>query len=80
MLYKCLNIKNGITRIWAQMKLRDFNGTAVNFYIKSANKSTEILQIKIYLLLLQRNYQIKYLYVKGKARDRLCIYTDQPEF
>ena len=48
--------------------------------MKSANKSTEILQIEIYLLLLQKNYEIKYLYVKGKARDRLCIYTDQPEF
>ena len=29
MLYKCLNIKNGIPRIWAQMILHDFNGTAV---------------------------------------------------
>ena len=28
--------------------------------MKSANKSTEKLQIKIYLLLLQGNYQIKY--------------------
>ena len=27
-----------------------------NFYMKAANKSTEILLIKIYLLLLQRNY------------------------
>ena len=27
-----------------------------NFYMKSANKATEILLIKIYLLLLQRNY------------------------
>ena len=28
-----------------------------NFYMKSANKSMEILQIRIYLLLLQRNQQ-----------------------
>lgn len=29
MLYKCLNIKNGITRIRTLMIFRDFNGTAV---------------------------------------------------
>ena len=37
MLYKCLNIKNGITRIWVQMILRDFNGTAVIWYNKTIN-------------------------------------------
>ena len=42
--------------------------------MKSANKSTEILQIKIYLLLLQRNYQIKYLYMSKEKQETGYVY------
>ena len=42
--------------------------------MKSANKSPEILQIKIYLLLLQRNYQIKYLYMSKEKQETGYVY------
>src|SRR5574344_1843967 len=45
-----------------------------NFYMKSARKSTEILQIKIYLLLLQLNYQIKYLYMSKEKQETGYVY------
>ena len=42
--------------------------------MKAANKSTEILQIKIYLLLLQRIYQIKYLYMSKEKQETGYVY------
>ena len=42
--------------------------------MKSANKSPEILQIKIYLLLLQRNYQIKYLHMSKEKQETGYVY------
>ena len=45
-----------------------------NFYMKSANKSSDFLRIKIYLLLLQWNYQIKYLYMSKEKQETGYVY------
>ena len=42
--------------------------------MKSANKSSDFLQIKNYLLLLQRNYQIKYLYMSKEKQETGYVY------
>ena len=42
--------------------------------MKSANKSSDFLQIEIYLLLLQRNYQIKYLYMSKEKQETGYVY------
>ena len=42
--------------------------------MKSANKSSDFLRIKIYLLLLQWNYQIKYLYMSKEKQETGYVY------